>query len=629
MVHIEYNENFLIIDVSQKPELFSGQYSLMFREQGFTKSESLQKYFMEDSVKIRSTVQDLLKFFKRKNIQFKMSNDFNKLNEQIASEKKDFEEAYKLGGSIKKEETGNDINLQPLPNFKRILKPYQEKAVRHMLATKNTANFSVPGSGKTTMIYAGYSVWKEEEKVEKILVIGPPSSFMAWEEEYEGCFGNKAISYRLIGSERELKYENAQKANIFLTSFQTATIDVERLIALMQEFKIMLVIDESHYIKRFNNGTWASALLKLAPYAKRRAISTGTPMPNGLLDLYTQMTFLWPGKFLLGEQNQFKAQVKRNNEDIEWIQEKLKPFFYRINKSDLDLPPFQINRITVTMSPLQKEIYNVISARTIEELDSFSSREIVEIAKFRRAKMIRLMQTASNPALLADFSEEFQIPPFIYNGEDIIDLIENYPSYEKPNKMNKAIELAQSLVEKGHKVLLWSTFVNNIFQLRKDFLNLKIPTYLIYGGVPKSDEDDEDFNREQQIRLFKQSKVPCILIANPAACAESISLHKDCHHAIYLDRSFNCGHYLQSLDRIHRIGLNQNQSTHYYFFESEGTIDEVIDKRLEEKAWLMRNVIDEDIPVMDMDLNQDEWSKEIELQKDFESVIQHVRSKRK
>lgn len=623
MVKITYEENLLVVDVTGSPELFSGQFSLMFRDQGFIKSETSQKYFMDDSIKIRSTIDDLLRFFKRKRIPVQMSEQINRLNEEIEIEKQNYNNALKFGLETKESpESIFDVNLT---GFKRKLKPYQEKAVQHMLAVKNTANFSVPGSGKTTMLYAGYSVWLNAGEVEKVVVVGPPSCFMAWEEEFSECFGRNAISHRLIGLDREWKYSNSQNADLFLTSFQTAAIDVDRLIALMQKHRVLLIIDESHYIKRFENGAWANAVLKLAPYAARRAISTGTPMPNGLTDLYSQMTFLWPGKFLLGEQNFYKAQIKQNAEDINWIQNLMRPFFYRITKEDLNLPDFEIKRIPVSMSPLQQKVYDAISARTIEEMEQFSAREVSEIARFRRAKIVRLMQIASNPGLLSDFSQEFQVPPFVYDGTDIVDLIENYPQYEKPNKLKKVTELAQSLVGDGQKVLVWSTFVNNIFEMRKEFIALGIPTYIIYGGVPKSDEEDEEFNREQQIRMFKQSKVPCILIANPAACAESISLHKDCHHAIYLDRSFNCGHYLQSLDRIHRIGLHEKQPTTYYIIESEKSIDEVIHQRLEEKAWLMRRVIDLDLPIGSSDLDQDNWNQGQELQNDFNMVVDHIR----
>ena len=82
--------------------------------------------------------------------------------------------------------------------------------------------------------------------------------------------------------------------------------------------------------------------------------------------------------------------------------------------------------------------------------------------------------------------------------------------------------------------------------------------------MPLSTTDEEEVSREHLISEFKNTHRCMVLIANPAACAESISLHKVCHHAIYLDRSFNCAHYLQSLDRIHRLGLEQEEKTYYY-----------------------------------------------------------------
>ena len=86
-----------------------------------------------------------------------------------------------------------------------------------------------------------------------------------------------------------------------------------------------------------------------------------------------------------------------------------------------------------------------------------------------------------------------------------------------------------------------------------------------------------------KLKEFKISKEPNVLIANPAACAESISLHKVCHHAIYLDRTFNCGQYLQSLDRIHRIGLSKDEKVFYHILQAENSIDETIHRRLNEK----------------------------------------------
>ena len=93
-----------------------------------------------------------------------------------------------------------------------------------------------------------------------------------------------------------------------------------------------------------------------------------------------------------------------------------------------------------------------------------------------------------------------------------------------------------------------------------------------------------------------------VLIANPAACAESISLHKSCHNAIYYDLSYNCAQYLQSLDRIHRVGGSEKITANYYFLQYKDTIDSDIKNNLESKAQKMRDFIEEDYSVYSLDL---------------------------
>jgi hypothetical protein len=71
--------------------------------------------------------------------------------------------------------------------------------------------------------------------------------------------------------------------------------------------------------------------------------------------------------------------------------------------------------------------------------------------------------------------------------------------------------------------------------------------------------------------------------------AESVSLHKSCHDAIYFEYSFNLTHLIQSKDRIHRLGLPENQYTQYYFLYltneegGEDSIDLRTYNRLQEK----------------------------------------------
>ena len=147
---------------------------------------------------------------------------------------------------------------------------------------------------------------------------------------------------------------------------------------------------------------------------------------------------------------------------------------------------------------------------------------------------------------------------------------------------------------------------------------------VIHGGVPYAVTDSVELTREALLSRFKEDDSCRALIANPAACAESISLHMTCHDAIYLDRSFNCAHYLQSLDRIHRLGLSAQDIIVYYLLQSTQTIDEVVHKRLSKKMRNMRMVVEGSLPgevrgYWDEDLGEEEDI-------DFELVEDHIKT---
>src|SRR5262249_23560221 len=154
-------------------------------------------------------------------------------------------------------------------------------------------------------------------------------------------------------------------------------------------------------------------VLDIARFATRRAILTGTPVPNKYEDLWTQMTFLWPGKQILGSREQYASQCE--NEEWTSIQKAIKPFFVRIRKDDLGLPPQRFERIEVPMNPYQANIYKALSIRILAELP-LMPEDRRKLREWRKAKMVRLLQAASNPTLLAKRSEEFDIPPLSGEG---------------------------------------------------------------------------------------------------------------------------------------------------------------------------------------------------------------------
>jgi len=522
-------------------------------------------------------------------------------------------------------------------NFKRILNDEQKKSVDHILQMGNAANFSVPGSGKTTITYAALSRWLDDGIINKILVIGPTSSFFPWEDEYRECFKDTLNSIRPTGSE----VDKLDKFNckLFLIHFATAMGKTEKIIDFLKnpENNVAVIIDESHNIKNIDDDAkWATAVRQIAPFAKRKIILSGTPMPNGAKDLWVQINFLWPYEELLGSRKNFKRNTERHG--IRDWKPTLYPLFTRITKQDLGLNEPKFRYYTVNLYQDQREIYNAISKSTLQDITSYTSKH--KMQQYRKAKLIRMLQVASNPSLLykgqnEEFNLESQcglssthsIEPL---EADIYKKIINYSNNSLiPAKLVQTAELAKKLMANGEKVIIWSNFVANIRIFENQLLKDQNPI-VIYGDI--STDINKEENRDTSIKKFKDAENACVLIATPPTLSESVSLHIDknkkrvCSHAIYLDRNYNAAQYVQSMDRIHRVNMDLSDKSsftieiensgvkeertfrrdrvYYHFIIANDTIDESINEQLNQKFEKMNSALNDPWPTaLDYDQN--------------------------
>lgn len=142
--------------------------------------------------------------------------------------------------------------------------------------------------------------------------------------------------------------------------------------------------------------------------------------------------------------------------------------------------------------------------------------------------------------------------------------------------------------------------------------------------LPASRKEDAEVNRENIIERFLRDPAAQVLIANPAACSEAISLHTACHDAIYLDRTFNAAHFLQSKDRIHRVGLKPTDKINYYLLIASNTIDQVVDARLDQKQRKMLQLLETDLATLNLDLPEDVVSEEGEDEIDFQDTLNQI-----
>lgn len=497
----------------------------------------------------------------------------------------------------------------------RSLYELQLLSAYHLAFAQNACNFSVPGAGKTSVVYGAFAYLSnlaptDKKYVDKLLIISPLSAFGPWELEYEECFGEKPSTKRLNGTvsveEKKQYLYSLNPAKITLLSYASVPKLTEELIYFLRNNKVMVVLDEAHKIKNTNGGITASGVLDIAAYCSSRVVLTGTPAPNGYEDLYNLYKFIWPTKKVIPfEVYQLKDMSKASEDSrVETLLHAIEPFFIRVKKSDLGITPATENApIIVPMGESQRRIYDIIEKKYMSDIvsnkDSRFKQDLV------KARLIRMMQAATNPALLSvplkKFADYGGFDADVVGEDDILirDILQ-YTSNEVPAKFVKAKEIIEKIISEGGKVIVWAIYVKNILDFEEYLKSQGIDCRTLYGATPVAtgDEDEDTVETREKIiaDFHRKDSSFSVIIANPFAVSESISLHKVCHNAIYIERSFNAAHFIQSKDRIHRYGLKPGTQTNYYYLLSENSIDEVIHDRLIAKETRLREII-ESMPI--------------------------------
>ena len=219
---------------------------------------------------------------------------------------------------------------------------------------------------------------------------------------------------------------------------------------------------------------------------------------------------------MLGEKLAYQG-IAESRGGADKVKGMIQPFYTRITKKQLNLPEPLFKPIKVPLNRVQNAIYSALEAKTLSELGEISINDKIQLRQWRQNKVIRLLQAASNPSLLTEYSEEFRIPPLSTEGLSVVRLIENYSQHEIPSKIVEATRITKELLEKGEKVLIWTTFIHNIRTLESNLGKIIDTTpIVICGEIPKDENENELVNREKSIREFKSDPTPRVLIANPS-----------------------------------------------------------------------------------------------------------------
>jgi SNF2 family DNA or RNA helicase len=456
------------------------------------------------------------------------------------------------------------------PDWRGDLTPLQYRDLARLLNMRHGANFSVPGAGKTRVALAFLSTLRERGVVESAIVVAPKSAHESWVVETATVFE---------GPREVVVYQGGPipKADIVLINYERLPGARSAVAASLTMAPRLLVLDEAHRMKRGAMGAYGSACLSLGPLAAYRLVLSGTPAPNGISDLRSVMEFAWPGKGtrLLG------------NSGADWSKPTsvaLAPLFTRTTKKDLDLPKLDVVKQPVELPPIHREIYDALLGQFRSPIPA--AERVDDLGKI----IVYLLMAATSPALLAVGSSryeplQFRVPPFKAPPSGALrSLLADLPQFESSPKLQAAVDIASRNAALGRKTLIWSTFIRNLTTIQS------MAPHLGAEIVTGSATDEE---RAERIARFRRDPSCFVLLSNPSTLGEGVSLHHECHEAVYVDRDFAAGRFLQSIDRIHRLGLRPDVVTRATVLISSNTIDNLVEDRLRTKLLWMTDILND------------------------------------
>lgn len=503
------------------------------------------------------------------------------------------------------------LNLGQIGFTKRSLKPFQLRDIAHLLSLPHGANFSVPGAGKTTVTFALHLL--VAKRGEHLLVICPKAAFPAWRSIVNECMADDAPNdgaesfVVLDGNEEQTDRQLRSGGRRFVISYDLVVRQQAVIAAYLARQPVHVVLDESHRMKAGMASQRGAFLLGVSSLPVRRDILSGTPMPQDANDLASQLGFLWPGQGL-----DVRLQRGGQPKDV------LGNLYVRTTKQELGLPQATRHYHAVKMAEGQLALYSVVRSEALRQLTrAVRSSDGPDYIRARKSVM-RLLQLSSNPTLalqsmIADNSS-------VDSG-----IVDRVVQEGASNKLRAVADHARQLARKGKKCVIWTIFTGNIFDLEVMLADLN-PVSL-HGAVPSGDELDIG-TREGRLRRFHLDESCKVLIANPAAAGEGISLHSVCHDAIYVDRSYVSTHYLQSIDRIHRLGLPADVETNIHIYQSQaprglGSIDFSVSRRLATKIRNLQQLL-EDPDLHQIALDEEDADDPIDLDVDLQDLVDLV-----
>ncbi|SDN61709.1 Superfamily II DNA or RNA helicase, SNF2 family [Paenibacillus sp. yr247] len=405
------------------------------------------------------------------------------------------------------------------------------------------------GLGKTIQVISFLLKQKEKGKLSPTLLVLPIALIENWQVEINKFAPELSDNnYVHHGSNRLRSSDLIAKHNLILTSYDTLKTD--QLIFGKIPFQAV-ICDEAQNIKSYSSQR--SRALR-AMQSDFRLAMTGTPVENGLDELWSIMDFVQPG--CLGSLKEFKNKYEMT-QNYEGLLRAIKPYYMRRTKKQVlsDRLPKKLEQrpIYVEASPLQKSISNSM----------LQTKETGQVAILNM--LTKLRQLYGHPGAI----------------------ISSYEALEDLPKLNEVLSILDRVKKLGEKAIIFTEF-RKIHSILKRILMQR------YGiSVPIIDGDTT--NRQSVVQMFNQNPGFGVMLLSQKAAGVGLTI-TSANHVLHYTRWWNPAVENQATDRAYRIGQQKDVYVYHIITKDptnfpNGTVEELMHELLESKRELAENVI--------------------------------------
>lgn len=440
---------------------------------------------------------------------------------------------------------------------------YQQTAMRWILDNPRCGLFLDMGLGKTVSTLTAIQQLMDDAEVSRTLVVAPKKvAETTWTTEAEKWEHLKALRVvKVMGTEKQRKLALASNADVYVIG-RDSFVWLVGLYGGNLPFDV-LVIDELTSFKSSKSNRF-KAMRMATPTVKRVIGLTGTPAPNGLIDLWAQMYCIDMGDRLGKSVTKYRetyfethkwnnivvrCDVKKGCDDV--IRRKIADICLSMQAKDyLQLPDLLTHTVKVQLSPATMAAYTKFEKEKVLEFADEHAGESANVLANSAAGLMNKLSQFANGA--------------IYDEDRNVHHIHD----EKLDRLAEIIEAAN-----GNSVLVFYQFKHDIDRIVK---KLKGYTVKVYAD-------------ESQLKEWNAGKID-VLLAHPASTAFGLNMQQGGHYIVWYGTGWNLELYQQANARLHRQG--QQYPVQVYKLVCASTVDERAEAALDNKKGVQQSLLD-------------------------------------